>query len=653
MTIRNLLGAGVASLALAHGLPATAGSIDYGSLEQMFNEPVTTSATGSPQRASQAPVDMDIISAEDIRRSGASDLPTILSRVAGVDLLRWSAGAADVAVRGYNGAMNSRLLVLVNGRQVYLDFYGYTAWSTLPVRLEEIRQIEVVKGPNAALFGFNAVSGVINIITFNPQYDDVSFASARAGDQGFGEASLGHTVKLGDRFAARLTAGASTQAEFDGSLSGFHDPVERLTASLDTVTKLTDNVDLRLEGGWSRSQQNEMSAMDYLPFEYLVRHVNSTLNWDSAIGSVQLNAYQNRVTAKVPNSGDIRNEVTVMSAQNLVKLGTDHAVRLMAEYRETDMPLGGGASIGYKVKSAGAMWNWQALEKLSLTAAARYDDLELSREGPFPAGLPITNSAFDRTITNPSYNAGVVWMPTAQDTLRLTYARGAQMPSLFDLGFQAEVTPGSFFLGNPTLQTTIVTNYGLSYDRAIPQINGSASLRLFHQESRNLRGQPDFGSPLLLGPLALFVFQNVSDSEMQGVETVAKGVLGDVRWSANYTYTSVDDSPRNNVGLFASRAAFAATTPEHRANFSAGWDQGPWSVNGFLRVQSEMSGYPATGNAPVKVAPYAALDGRVAYQLADGLSVALNGQNLGSDEQRQTASLLVPRKVFLSIEKTW
>ena len=110
---------------------------------------------------------MDIISADEIRRSGATDLPTILSRVAGVDIQAWSAGHADVGVRGYNQARSARLLVLVNGRQAYLDHYGYTAWSTLPVRLEEIRQIEVVKGPNSALFGFNAVAGVVNIITVN------------------------------------------------------------------------------------------------------------------------------------------------------------------------------------------------------------------------------------------------------------------------------------------------------------------------------------------------------------------------------------------------------------------------------------------------------------------------------------------------------
>jgi outer membrane receptor for ferrienterochelin and colicins len=73
------------------------------------------------------------------------------------------------------------LLVLVNGQQVYLDDLGRTQWYTLPVTLEEIRQIEIIKGPNTALYGFNAVSGVINIITYDPLLESVNSATLRGG----------------------------------------------------------------------------------------------------------------------------------------------------------------------------------------------------------------------------------------------------------------------------------------------------------------------------------------------------------------------------------------------------------------------------------------------------------------------------------------
>jgi outer membrane receptor for ferrienterochelin and colicins len=68
-----------------------------------------------------------------------------------VDVRRYGLADVEVGIRGYNQPYNPRLLVLVNGRQVYLDDYGHVNWSSIPIQLDEIRQIEVIKGPNSAL----------------------------------------------------------------------------------------------------------------------------------------------------------------------------------------------------------------------------------------------------------------------------------------------------------------------------------------------------------------------------------------------------------------------------------------------------------------------------------------------------------------------
>ena len=139
------------ALLLGNATTAAAQGVDYGTLQELFGEPITTSATGKPQRQSDVPVTMEIVTAEDIRRSGVTDIPGVLRHLAGIDVWRWSLGNADVAIRGYNQPMQPRILTLINGRQVYLDFYGLTRWSSLPVSLDEIRQIEVVKGPKTVL----------------------------------------------------------------------------------------------------------------------------------------------------------------------------------------------------------------------------------------------------------------------------------------------------------------------------------------------------------------------------------------------------------------------------------------------------------------------------------------------------------------------
>ena len=131
----------------------------------------------------------------------------------GVDVMRWNSDNADVGIRGYDQAFSPRVLVLIDGRQVYADHYGYTPWAALPVELGAIRQIEVVKGPNAALFGFNAANGVINIITYNPLYDDVNTASVTGGTQGMGQASAVQTFKF-DGGGVRLSASGRIDDDF-------------------------------------------------------------------------------------------------------------------------------------------------------------------------------------------------------------------------------------------------------------------------------------------------------------------------------------------------------------------------------------------------------------------------------------------------------
>ena len=136
ITVRRPLVAGVICLALsAASRDGAAQSVDYGAMQQLFGEPVTTSATGRPQKVSEVPANMTIISQDDIRRSGATNIPDVLSFVAGLDVRRYGSVDADVAVRGYNQAFNPRLLVMVNGRQVYLDSDGFVAWQIIPIQI--------------------------------------------------------------------------------------------------------------------------------------------------------------------------------------------------------------------------------------------------------------------------------------------------------------------------------------------------------------------------------------------------------------------------------------------------------------------------------------------------------------------------------------
>jgi len=665
----NLSVAAVALLALGAAHGARAQSIDYGSLEQLFDEPVTTSATGSPQRATAAPVDMTIVTADQIKRSGATDLPTILSRVAGIDVINWSAGHADLSVRGYNQVFSPRLLVLINGRAVYLDHFGYTSWASLPVTLAEIRQIEVVRGPNSALFGFNAVGGVINIITFNPKYDAINSIEAHGGTQDSVGGSVVKTLHLGDRVAMRLSAGGERQNEWRNT-AGYHD-TWNAHGMADAIAQLAPSTELRLEGSWARSGIVEQTPSGvYNPASYTTTSLMATLTSDTAYGQIQARASVNTLdnVDSAPALGVLRfkNQVEVVSLQDLFKVGARNTVRIALEYRDNQgntTPIASG-HIGYSVLAPSAMWTLAATDKLSLTAAGRADHLKLRRTGTIPPGFFYSDTAaWDRTIDSLSANLSAVYSATNVDTVRATYARGIQIPTLVELGgFQAVLVPGPFMFtagGAPDLQPAIVSNYQLSYGRDIPAWSTVISGKVFLQQTDDVKG----GGVVQLPRPALgfqLTYQNASNSRMTGVELAASGkVPGGFHWSADTTYTQVTDHAFDGVDLSISQIAFASTTPRWRGNLAAGWSNAAWSADAYVHYVSAFDSYVSLTGPVIsmldRVSPYVTLAGRVSYRLSDGLIVAVSGQNLGTEQQvqAQNSGLKAPRRVLLTVSKSW
>jgi outer membrane receptor for ferrienterochelin and colicin len=135
--------------------------------EDVFDETVVTAS-----RAAQSPLDApnstSIVTEQDIRLSGITKIPELLRRLAGVDIMEVTGGQTEVSLRGFNQRLSNKVLVLVDGRSVYVDLLGATLWAVLSVAVEDIDRIEVVRGPASALYGADAFNGVINIITKRP-----------------------------------------------------------------------------------------------------------------------------------------------------------------------------------------------------------------------------------------------------------------------------------------------------------------------------------------------------------------------------------------------------------------------------------------------------------------------------------------------------
>ena len=658
------LGLGLAALAFT-AAAAGAQSMDYGSLEELFGGPVTTSATGSPQRASDVPVNMIIVTADEIRRSGAKDIPGVLRHVAGVDVLQWGTDSADVSIRGYDTAFAARTLVLIDGRQVYADYYGFIPWSTLPVELGAIRQIEIVKGPNAALFGFNAAGGVINIITYNPRYDDVNALSTRTGTQGLADVSGVATLRPTPASALRLSAGYSTDSDFSTAvplaMSAPRGTNDRLAFDALGLIALTDDVELGLEASHSHARVNELSpgyvAQDSL---YQTNSLEGRITADTGAGLVKLNVYTNWIAWKGnPSFGlgtfSLKNRVLVAQAEDTFNLGTDHTVRLAFDYRHNTVgttPLPGG-TVSYDVYSLSGMWNWQITPAVSFTNALRVDQLMLDRGGYIPADYPFANADWNRTTDQWSFNSGLVWRATADDTFRVIASRGVQLPSLIESGALLIDTPYLQVTGDPYLKPTTVTNYELTWNRALPDIDAHLEVAAFHQVTTNVIS---VGGGFIVEPLSVYATPaNIGSSRASGVEFSANGELDEAwRWTLSYRLEAVEDRfvPFAEDGI--DFVDYEHTTPKNVVKAGLGWSGADWDIDGYFQYQSDSSGLTATmlATALAPVGSYATVDARAAYRLTDWATIAVSGQNLLQSPQRQTSGPRVERQVFVTLSLT-
>jgi len=138
-------------------------------LELIKEEQSVSIAGRYDQPISQAPSNVYVITDEDIRQSGAIDIPTLLRRIPGMEVMEMDGADFNVSVRGDNQPNANKLLVMVDGRPLYIDGQGQVIWKLLRVTLPEIKRIEVLIGPGSAVWGFNAFDGVVNIITKSPE----------------------------------------------------------------------------------------------------------------------------------------------------------------------------------------------------------------------------------------------------------------------------------------------------------------------------------------------------------------------------------------------------------------------------------------------------------------------------------------------------
>src|SRR5688500_18745917 len=191
-----------------------------------FEDQVVVSASRTEEELVNAPAAVTLITNQTIQNSPATNMGDLLRAVPGINVTQTSARDVNFTTRGATSTLATSQLALVDGRSIYLDFFGMVMWDLVPTNMNEIKQIEVVRGPASAVWGANAMSGVVNVITRTPR--ELAAAGGSAVTIGVGAFNRNvtgrdedsgtlfyvngsHAQAVDDRWSYKLSAGYLTQ----------------------------------------------------------------------------------------------------------------------------------------------------------------------------------------------------------------------------------------------------------------------------------------------------------------------------------------------------------------------------------------------------------------------------------------------------------
>lgn len=187
--------------------------------ELTYSETVVVTASKVQEQLINVPATVSVVTSDAIENAPAQNYGDLLRTVPGVNVAQTSARDINVSTRGATSTLETSQLALLDGRTIYQDFFGFVAWDFLPIDTSEIEQIEIIRGPASAVWGANAMSGVVNVITKTPRQLNGTAVTLGYGainrdveGNGLGTGSsynlhLTHAQILNDRWAYKISAG--------------------------------------------------------------------------------------------------------------------------------------------------------------------------------------------------------------------------------------------------------------------------------------------------------------------------------------------------------------------------------------------------------------------------------------------------------------
>lgn len=624
------------------------------SLDELLKTEVT-SVSRKVQSLSDVAAAAFVISADDIARSGAISLPDVLRMVPGIAVAQIDASRYAVSSRGFNGRFANKLQVLIDGRSIYHPLFSGVLWESDPVPMADIERIEVIRGPGAAMWGSNAVGGVINIITKHARELQGSALIARAGSQGESGLYARQGVVLPDGGVIKFSIQHRQADGSDTYRSGWPSVDDYKSTVLDARYDLARErgQDLTLWFNATNANTGDAWLSDYsvgpgglaLQPKVMEQNIHSeTLTgryrWLTETGvesSVQVSGGTSGV-AILPYVDEKRTTID-LEYQGRFALGA-HDLLWGGNYRQShDRIYAPDFLLGFV--------------KDSFTQRSQgvfvHDEWTLVPDA-WKLGLGVRWDGTNRGGNYWSPNAALLWTPTRSDSGWLKVARAPRVPSRAEQDIQMftsimpvpiEVSPGVYL---PWVLRTVPPSQALTAEKSLTvelgyrkqwTSNLQGDVVVYHQRYTDLRsgtmGMPYYYAYQSYPAMVSDVTEcNCMAATMKGLELSADWLaLPNWRLQLSATWQNLAADTSTDPVIAAAALREERATARRFASLRSQWNITlKHQLDGWLRASSGYWRSELPYTADVRVPGYVTLDLRYAYQPSKGVEYSVMGRNL-------------------------
>lgn len=601
-------------------------------VEDLMNIKVT-SVSKREQSLARTAAAVFVINQEDIRRSGATNIPDLLRLAPGVDVEQIDANAWAISVRGFNSRYSNKVLVLIDGRTVYTPSFSGVFWEHLDMPLENIERIEVIRGPGATVWGANAVNGVISIFTKSAKDTKGGLVTAGGGSQVHALGVLQHGGVAGKEGAFRAYARYSdigNSAMPDGSPANDH--WMKVHGGFRADLDLSSRDSLMLQGDLFANQASQTRRSGFMPtpfdsvFNQRLDAAGGNLlgRWNHTLAGGSQTTFQTYFDTYRRDDMGVPEVLRTfdLDFQHHLAVGNRHDIVWGLGYRVSESGLAPGHTVSFS----------PPFRTGSLYSGFIQDEIRVSDSLWLTVGCKLEHNPYTGLETEPSVR--LAWSPSVgRHTIWAAASKASRQPSRADTSVQTDLTtiplaPGMVqvlrFFGNPLIEDEELRDYELGYRTEIAKTFSldATSFLSFYRHLQTVEPQ----SPLILpgSPVVLqipMLYDNKADALTYGGELALHWNAAS-RWriSPGYSYlhTTIRQDPSSHGQVaFGITTGFPQNMFQVRSSLNLGW-----------RIEFDQSLYYTARLPGGKIPGHARLDLRLARRLGESTLLSLVGQNL-------------------------